>query len=112
MAATDRGFADPNSVRRAAVPKNSWKLSLRADGELLIALAGAWVLASSSYSGAEISHRLAAIPTAKTIAFNVNDLAAWDSVTAGPEVAARIPLTNFQQISPHLFLGQQLRRPM
>jgi phospholipid/cholesterol/gamma-HCH transport system permease protein len=80
MAATDRGFADPNPVGRAAVPKNSWGLSLRADGKLLIALAGAWVLASGSFSSAEISHRLAAIPMAKTIAFDVNNLAVWDSV--------------------------------
>jgi len=26
---------------------------------------------------------------------------------AGLEAAARVPLTNIQQISPHLFLGQQ-----
>jgi hypothetical protein len=31
---------------------------------------------------------------------------------AGLEAAARVPLTNIQQISPDLFLGQQLRRPI
>ena len=53
IAAIDRGFADLNRVGHAAVPKNSWRLGLRGDGELLIALAGAGVLASSSYSRAE-----------------------------------------------------------
>jgi hypothetical protein len=31
---------------------------------------------------------------------------------AGLEAAARVPLTNLQQISPDLFLGQQLRPPL
>ena len=31
---------------------------------------------------------------------------------AGLEAAARLPLPNIQQISPDLFLGQQLRRPI
>src|SRR3981081_4205985 len=35
-----------------------------------------------------------------------------DTVMAGLEAAARVPLTNIQQISPDLFLGQQLRRPI
>src|ERR1700709_295082 len=35
-----------------------------------------------------------------------------DAVMAGLEAAARVPLTNIKQISPHLFLGQQLRRPI
>src|SRR6202008_2069606 len=35
-----------------------------------------------------------------------------DAVMAGLEAAARVPLTNIQQISPELFLGQQLRRPI
>src|SRR5690242_10974020 len=35
-----------------------------------------------------------------------------DAVMAGLEAAARVPLTNIQQISPDLFLGQQLRRPI
>jgi hypothetical protein len=80
MAATDRGFADPNPAGRAAVPKNSWGLSLGADGELRIALAGPWVLTSGGYSAAEISRRLAAVPAAKVIDFDLRDLAAWDSV--------------------------------
>src|SRR5260370_35467436 len=35
-----------------------------------------------------------------------------DAVMAGLETAARAPLTNIQQISPYLFLGPQLRRPI
>src|ERR1700757_2519659 len=35
-----------------------------------------------------------------------------DAVMAGLEAAARVPLTNIQQISADLFLGQQLRRPI